>query len=79
MKMGQNMMKFDENQWFWVEKYDFGVIKMILVVKKHVFMMILGQKLNFWKNKTWENRKIKKMMDFDDSNTKMIPRTSEIF
>ena len=25
MKMCQNMTKFDENQWFWVDKYDSGV------------------------------------------------------
>ena len=43
----------DENQWFGVENYDFGVIKMIFVVKKHVFMMILGTKMEKMKKKRW--------------------------
>ena len=44
MKMGQNMSKFDENQWFCVEKYDSGVKQMIVVIKNNVFMMIWGVK-----------------------------------
>ena len=50
MKICQNMTKFYENQWFWVEKYDSGVNKMIFVVKKHVFIMILGTKMENLKN-----------------------------
>ena len=48
------MTKFDEYQWFWVEKYDSGVKQMIFVVKKHVFIMSLVSKM--------ENVKIFKLL-----------------
>ena len=75
MKMGQHMTIFYENQWFGDEKYDFGVIKMIPVVKKHVFMMILGSKIQLCKKiKNGKNEKLKKKWNFIFFKTLFLTR-----
>ena len=49
MKIGQNMTKFDENQWYWVQKYDFMVKQMIFIMIWGSNMQNLIQKWNFEK------------------------------
>ena len=57
MKISQNMMKFNENQWFWVPKYDF-------MVKQMIFLMIFDETmLNIVKQYVKKNAFQKIMFD----------------